>query len=285
MAIGATAAAAAAGACSPGGLLTRFDRISRGGVARRATGLSYGADPRQRLDIWAPAGPSPAGGWPTIIFFYGGGWASGNRGDYGFAAAGLASRGFVVAVPDYRLVPEVRFPTFIEDCALAVRWVGDHSADYGGDRRRLALCGHSAGAYNAAMIALDRHYLRDAGADPRSVRAAALLAGPYDFYPFTEDYGRNALGNWPVPAETQPITFARGDAPPMLLLHGSDDRTAYPRNSINLAKRLRDLGAPVTLKLYPGKGHVDLVASLSRTLRGRTPALDDVASFLHQNLD
>lgn len=284
MAIGATAAAAAAGGCSPGGLLSGIDRFGRSGVTRRAAGLAYGADPRQRLDLWSPAGSPPAQGWPTVIFFYGGGWASGSRTDYGFAAAGLASRGFLVAVPDYRLVPAVRFPTFIEDCALAVRWVGDHSADYGGDRRRLALCGHSAGAYNAAMIALDRHYLRDAGADPRSVRAAALLAGAYDFYPFTEEYGRNALGHWPRPAETQPITFARRDAPPILLLHGRDDRTAYPRNSINLAKRLTELGAPVTLKLYPGKGHIDLVASLSRTLRGRSPALDDAASFLHQNL-
>jgi len=92
------------------------------------------------------------------------------------------------------------------------------------------------------------------------------------------------LGRWPKPAETQPITFARGDAPPILLLHGSDDRTAFPHNSISLAKRLRALGAPVTLKLYPGKGHVDLVSSLSRTLRGRAPALDDVTAFLRGKL-
>ena len=186
-------------------------------------------------------------------------------------------------VPDYRLVPEVRFPTFIEDCALAVRWVSDEIDNHGGDPRRISLAGHSAGAYNAAMLALDRHYLADAGVDPNTIRAAALLSGPYDFHPFTESYGREAMGQWPRPKETQPINFVRRDAPPILLLHGSSDRTAFPYNSKRLAQRLKALGAPVTLKIYPGKNHVDLIASLSRPLRGRSPALDDTARFLADN--
>ena len=280
---GAALAGLAGAACSPLGLLNGVDRVGRGGVRQLVTGQSYGPHGRHKLDVWAPGNSAAAGRLPVIVFFYGGGWMSGSRGDYAFAAAALASRGFVVVVPDYRLVPEVRFPTFIEDCALAVRWVRDEIASHGGDPRRISLAGHSAGAYNAAMLALDRHFLADAGVAPDTIRAAALLSGPYDFYPFTESYGRAAMGQWPRPRETQPINFVRRDAPPILLLHGSTDRTAFPYNSKRLAQRLKALGAPVTLKIYPGKNHIDTIASLSRPLRGRSPALDDVAQFLAAN--
>ena len=68
-------------------------------------------------------------------------------------------------IPDYRLVPQVRFPAFIEDGARAIRWVHDHAAEFGGDPGRIDIAGHSAGAYIGAMLALDRHYLVDAGVD------------------------------------------------------------------------------------------------------------------------
>ena len=267
-------------ACTPAGLLTSVDRLSSAGEAKRvASGIAYGPDPRQRLDIWAPRA-RPAQALPVVVFFYGGGWNSGSRGDYGFAGAAYAGQGFIAVLPDYRLVPQVRFPAFVEDGALAVKWVRDNIARYGGDPHRVTLAGHSAGAYNAAMLALDPHYLRGVGVDPKIVRAAALLSGPYDFYPFTEARGRDAFGQWRNPAETQPVSFARRDAPPLFLAHGTADRVVLPRNSKRLAERLRAAGAPVTLRLYPGASHVDLAASLSRPFRGKTPVLAESAQFL-----
>jgi acetyl esterase/lipase len=186
-------------------------------------------------------------------------------------------------VPDYRLVPAVRFPSFVEDGAEAVRWVHDNIARYGGDPSRITLAGHSAGAYNAAMLALDPHFLRGAGVDPKVIRAAALLSGPYDFYPFTETRGRNAFGSWPKPAETQAVNFARADAPPIFLAHGTADRVVLPRNSKRLAEKLKAAGAPVELRLYPGASHVDLASSLSRPFRKRTPVLGESAAFLLAN--
>ena len=266
--------------CSPAGLLNQVSRISGDGATRLAVrGAAYGPLPRQKLDVWVPAKAS-ATPLPVVVFFYGGGWVSGDRADYGFAGRAFAAKGFVTVVADYRLVPQVRFPAFLQDGALAIRWVRDHIADYGGDPKRVSLSGHSAGAYEAAMLALDPHYLRDVGVDPSIIRAAALLATPADFYPFTEQRGRDALGAWPKPLETQPITFARADAPPMLLMHGTADTVVRPGNSKRLGAKLKALGAPVELRLYPGKSHVDLVKSLSPTFRGTTPALADSIAFL-----
>src|SRR5690606_8092714 len=111
------AAVALAAGCSPLAALNALGPRDRG-VRRLATGVPSGDDPRQRMDVLGPTAPPPRP-WPVLVFFYGGGWDSGDRGHYGWAAHALAARGFVVAVPDYRLVPTVRFPGFIEDAAAA----------------------------------------------------------------------------------------------------------------------------------------------------------------------
>lgn len=271
--------------CSAPGILNGLSGLFPGdnGARRVVSGAAFGADRRQKLDVWAPRGADRKARLPVVIFFYGGGWVAGSRGDYGFAGAAYAGRGFVTIIPDYRLVPNVRFPAFVEDGALAVRWARDHVAEYGGDPERISLAGHSAGAYNAAMLSLDEHFLREAGVDPKIVRAAALLAGPYDFYPFTDRRARDALGQWPRPGETQPIRFARTDAPPLWLAAGSADQVVMPGNSKRLAERLTDLGAPVELRVYAGATHNGLAKSLSRPFRRTTSVLSDSAVFLEAN--
>ena len=264
--------------CSPAGLLNGLSKVTGDSAKLAAAGVPFDDDPRLKLDVWVPPqrGSAPL---PVVVFFYGGGWVSGERADYGFAGRAFAARGFVAVIPDYRLMPGVRFPTFIDDGARAVRWARDHATQFGGDPNRINLAGHSAGAYIAAMLCLDRHYLADAGMSAADIRAAALLSGPYDFYPFTEQRGRDALGQWPRPLETQPITFVRPDAPPMLLMHGTADTIVRPRNSQRLAAALKAAGATVMLKLYPGKSHVDTIKSLSPLFRGSTTALSDSVAF------
>lgn len=251
------------------------------GVERVATSVSYGDQPRQQLDVWSLP-RDPARSRPVLVFFYGGGWVKGRRQDYGFAAKAYAAKGFVVVVPDYRLVPQVVFPVFLEDAAAAVRWVRDTIARYGGDPGRVTLAGHSAGAYAAVMLALDSSYLRALGVDPGIVRGAAGLAGPYDFYPFT---GRAiaAMGAAPDPQATQPIRFARADAPPLWLAHGSEDITVRPRNSIRLARRMKMVGGDATLRVYQGLDHEDLIMAVSKPFRGKASVLDESAKFLKRH--
>jgi len=266
-----------AAACSP---VRAFDTIMpKDGESRLvAADLPYGEGPRRKLDIYAPTKRTEKP-LPIIIFIYGGSWASGTREGYHFAARALAASGFVTVVPDYRLVPEVRFPGFVEDCAAAVKWTRAHARAFGADPDRIVLVGHSAGAYNAAMLALDPRFL---GPDRAAIKGFAGLAGPYDFLPLDGEITQRAFGNWASPIETQPIHYAAAGVPPVLLLHGGDDETVWPKNSINLNARLRGLGASSQLKIYPGVGHVGIVTSLAKPFRSKAPVLADVTRFARQ---
>ncbi len=260
-------------------LLDRLDQLWPGeSGALAAKAIPFGSH-GQTVNIWSKSRGKAA---PVLIFFYGGGWVKGSADEYGWAARAYASKGFVVVVPDYRKVPQVKFPAFVQDAADAVRWTRDNVAKYGGDPERIAIAGHSAGAHSVAMLALDPRWLTAAGA-PGAVRAAVGLSGPYDFYPFT---GRAvaAMGEWPNPAETQPLRFARADAPPMMLVTGTADTTVRPKNARNLFKALKTAGAIVVEKEYPGLGHEDVAMALSLPFRGKAPVLDDSAAFLMEHL-
>ena len=257
-----------------------LDRVWPGDnkAERLAADIGFDRASGQKLNVW---GTKVAGEKrPVLVFFYGGGWANGNRAHYGFAARAYANRGFIVVLPDYRKVPHIRFPAFNQDGAAAVRWVHDNIARYGGDPERVVLAGHSAGAYIAMMLTLDQSYLRAAGVNPGIIRAAAGLSGPYDFYPYDSRRAINAMNAWPRPMETQPITFARKDAPPVMVLTGTADDTVKPRNAILLSRRLHELGAPVEFRAYNDLSHEDVVMALSKPFRSKATVLQDSADFL-----
>jgi acetyl esterase/lipase len=268
-----------AGACSPLGLLNSLGPRD-GGVRRVARDIPYGDDPRQRLDLYAPTAP---GTYPILVFFYGGGWDSGSRDLYGWAAQALAAQGFVVALPDYRVVPQVVFPAFIEDAAAATAKAADVASAYGGDPERLGVLGHSAGAHLALMIALDRRYMQAVGR-PGLIKAAAGLAGPYDFLPFDVGASRNAFGRAPDPTLTQPVTFVRPDAPPIWLGHGTADVVVHAEDTTILDQRMKAVGGRSEAKLYPGLDHADLIATFSPLFRKKATVLADVTGFFHREL-
>lgn len=245
--------------------------------------LPYGADPRQRVDIYRPRAQGVAGAVkpPLVVFFYGGNWTNGERGDYRFVGEALASAGAVVAIPDYRLSPAVRYPTFLEDCAHAVRWAVDHAATYGADPDRLVLMGHSAGGYNAAMLALDPRWLAAVGLSQKQVSSWIGLAGPYDFLPIGEPMTQAAF-NWPdTPADSQPLAHVTPQSPPALLLVAEKDDTVDPnRNSVRMAEKLRAAGVEVSFRAYPRVSHATLVGSMGTPLRWLAPVRRDVLRFL-----
>ncbi len=252
------------------------------GAYERVADVAYGDDPRQRLDVYRPRGAALArrgGALPLVVFWHGGRWTFGEKADYRFVGAALAEQGYVVAVPNYRHYPNVKLEGFMQDAALAARWAEAHARDYGAREDGLYLMGHSAGAHMAALLTLDTRYFTAAGGQP-TIAGLIGLSGPYDFLPFTDDDTRDMFGPPARYAESQPINFARADAPPALLVHGLSDSTVWPKNTRNLATALHAHGVPVHLRLYPHATHADTVGAISSTVRGRAPTLADVVAFI-----
>lgn len=266
--------AAIAGSCSGADLLNAL--VPTEGY-ERIEGLAYGPGPRHRLDLYRPHGEGP---FPVVVFFYGGGWDSGERGDYLFVGQRLAAAGYLVVIPDYRLYPEVAFPGFLEDGARALAWTGAAIAGHGGDSDRIALMGHSAGAYNAMMLGLDARYLDAAGWPSSRIAGVIGLAGPYDFRPFDSALLRGVFGGWPDADATQPVSFARDDAPPLLLAAGQDDTIVLPANTENLARAMEQAGGDIAVRRYDGMGHIGIVAALARPVPGSDVVFTDILAFL-----
>ena len=216
-------------------------RLRSGEEARLVAAESYGADPAQKIRVFLPQQAS--GPLPVVIFVHGGSWATGDPDDYGFVARTLAPQGYAVVLAGYRLYPRSVFPGMVEDSAAAVRWVRDNAARFGGDPGRIVLMGHSAGAYNVTMVALDPAWLAREGLPGDTIRGVIGLAGPYDFLPLASPATVASFGRTPHLEATQPLRFVRPDAPPMLLLTGDSDTTVKPRNSLALAKAMTAAGA------------------------------------------
>jgi acetyl esterase/lipase len=248
------------------------------GSLHRSRDLAYGKNARQRLDVYAP---KDVGGHPIVVFFYGGSWTMGQKSQYAFMGAALAAHGYVTVIPDYRLYPEVRFPTFLEDGALAVAWVRQHAKELGGDPERIVLMGHSAGAHMAAVLALNSKYLQDAGVPPRCLVGLVGLSGPYALDPNTDTL-RTIFAPPQTPADWQPVQFASRRAPPALLLHGLNDTVVYAMHTEKMRDALLSHGASVETHFYPGRGHADTAASFTWVARLRTPALQQTLAFLQR---
>lgn len=267
-----------ASACSPATLLNQFTERNGYDVTHS---IAYGRNARQVLDVYRPADARTA---PVVVFFFGGSWQGGDKETYLFLAAALAQRGYVTIVADYRVYPEVRFPKFIEDGALAVRWAKNNAARFGGDPSRLFIMGHSAGAYIAAMLAIDARWLRNVNLDPHRDLAGLIgVSGPYDFLPLTDETLKVIFGG-ASRLETQPISYVTRGLPPSLLVTGLNDGTVDPDNATRLAARLRAFGNRAKVIKYPGVNHFTIVGSFASSLRFLSPVLNDVDQFIAETV-
>ena len=259
------------------------------GTYRRTADLAYGNHPRQKVDIYLPSQlladkALAAGGAPMVVFFYGGSWSFGDRADYRFVGEALAAQGIAVVVADYRLSPEVRYPVFVQDSAMATRWAFDNAQKYGADPARIFVMGHSAGAYNAAMLALDKRWLGGVGLSPAKLAGWIGLAGPYDFLPIGDRRTQVAF-EWPnTQADSQALFHASSASPPALLLAPEKDSLVNTqRSTVGMAQRLKSSGVQVESELYDTVSHVTIVATMASVFRGRAPVLERVTGFVKRN--
>ncbi|MTI63073.1 MAG: alpha/beta hydrolase [Methylophaga sp.] len=250
---------------------------------QRIADIAYGDTVRQKLDVYLAKARDQTGPASTIIFFYGGSWESGNKNDYKFVAEALTAQGFDVVIPDYRVYPQVRFPAFVEDGASVVAWAKQHLADYGASDDRLFVAGHSAGAHIAALLTLDASYLQRVDLSPAVFNGMIGLAGPYDFLPLKSETLKSIFGPEAQRWRSQPIHYADAGKPPMLLLVGEDDLTVLPKNSYNLAAKIREKGGNVQLEAFDDYGHVAMVAKLAKPLRGEGQLLQVIKDFVSRH--
>lgn len=262
-------------------VLDAVDRITGGarGTAMLSKVLLGEADARKVL-VYGPAhadaGKTPL---PVLLFVHGGSWNKGDPQDYGFVARAFVPEGFIVVLVGYRLHPEAVYPAMLEDTAAAIAWTHRNISQFGGDPGNIVLAGHSAGAYNVVMTALDRRWLEAAGAGDARITGVVGLAGPYDFYPFDSDATLASFGGSLAPEDTQPINHVTGAAPPKLLIHGEKDTLVRPRNSRELARRLLDAGAQVQTRFFPQMEHNDPLLALASPWRRDRTVLDTVVNF------
>jgi acetyl esterase/lipase len=249
------------------------------GSYERHADIRYGGLPRQSLDVYVPAG---AWNRPTVVFWYGGIWTKGTKEQYRFVGAALANAGYVAVLPDYRLYPTARFPDFVDDGALAVKWAREHASELGGNPGSIFIMGHSAGAHLAAMLALDERYLKRVGGDASWIRGWIALSAPYELemrVPVLNFiFGAHPASEW------QPIQLVSGRSPPALLVHGLDDNMVHPREAVAFNEKLRAAGVPVSCRLYTGAGHMEPVAALSVPFRPFSSTLTDVRDFVDRTV-
>jgi acetyl esterase/lipase len=265
-------------ACSPAVLLNSLVPTEEMTATRN---IAYGALNRQQLDVYAPTSTqSTSAKRPVVVFFYGGSWDSGSKDSYLFVAEALTSKGFIAVIPDYRIYPEVIYPEFLNDGASAFQWTKDNIEKYGGDVNNIFVAGHSAGAHIAAMLAFDQTWLAAQKLSTTSIRGFIGLAGPYDFLPLTSARLKEIFPSTEIQALSQPIRYARGNAPPALLLAGDADTIVGLKNTRNFSARIRELNGRVKEKYYAGVGHVKIVTALAAPFRDGQTVLDDIAEFV-----
>ena len=241
--------------------------------------VAYGALQRQKLDIYLPNNRKPRA---VIVFFYGGAWSSGAKWPYRPLAAAFTGRGYAVVVPNYRLYPSARFPDFVEDAALALKWTRDNASLFGG--APVFVMGHSAGAHIGALLAVDAKYLRAHGIEPSFIRGFIGIAGPYTLNPAKWPVMREIFAAADPPESARPIRLVRERTIPMLLMHGTRDRIVAVHNSERFGAALAEAGSAVETKIYPRIGHNEMIFAFAWGWRWRAKVLDDVDAFITAQL-
>ncbi len=261
--------------------VTALNFLASGGHYKATTNLAYGPLNRQKMDVYQPVAAPPPGGYPVVVFFYGGSWNRGERADYKFVGAALAKQGIVTLVADYRLYPEVRYPEFLNDSAQALAFGLENAVKFNGNPKKVFVMGHSAGAYNAAMLALDARWLQTTNHSPNELAGFIGIAGPYNFLPMTNPDTQPVFFHPNYPNGSQPIEYVSKQSPRSFLGAAVSDTLVIPeRNTKVLAQRLNAAGSPVVLKMYERVNHMTIIASFVWPLQLLAPVHGDVIAFI-----
>ncbi|WP_019585058.1 alpha/beta hydrolase [Deinococcus apachensis] len=277
--LGVLALGVSLAACSAGSAENLLNRAVNTRGLKVVTDQRYGPDTRNVLDVYAPPNARNA---PVVLFVHGGSWQGGDKAIYRFVGDSLARAGYVTGVMNYRLAPQNRYPTYVQDAAAALKWLRDRAKTFGGNPDDLFVVGHSAGGFNAVEAVDNERWLREAGVPISAVRGVIGIAGPYS-YDFRDLPSRVAFPEGSTPDQVMPDRHVRRDAPPHLLLVAANDTTVYPQNALNMEAALKRAGAPVTRTVLPRLNHITIVAALARPLTFLGGTRQQVIDFIEKH--
>lgn len=226
-----------------------------------AAGDAY-AGGRGKLDLYIPAGEGPH---PVIVFFHGGGLYNGDKQSLVELGPRFAALGYLVAAPNYRLSPEFYYPAYVEDAALAFRWVWGRAGDYGGDRERIAVSGGSAGGHIAALLSVDERYLRAHELDLRHIRASLPITGLMN----AERAGRERFlltwkGDSELVRDASPIRYVAASLPPMLITVADGDTEGRREQNVAMFEAMKAAGAEVEFEWLVDRTHNSILPNMIR---------------------
>lgn len=253
--------------------------------------ILYGSESLQDLDIYYPkplaqaiqSQRSISTTYPMIVFVHGGSWESGSKEDYAFVGQSFAQAGYITAVINYRKAPEHVYPDYVEDTAQAIAWSYDNAANFHADPQRLAVVGHSAGAFNMMAAVSNEKFLAPYGVSPKDISAVVGIAGPYS-YDFRQFSSAKAFAADATPDEVMPDRQIKGTQPPYLLLTAENDKIVYVQNTIKMTKALKDYGAIVENGEIKGASHATSIGAMASPLRWTNDVRAQVLQYLGKTI-
>ena len=202
---------------------------------------------RLLLDVYYPENATKQ---DVVVWFHGGGLEVGAK----EVPHELRNKGMVVVGANYRLLPNVPVDSVLDDAAEAVAWVVRHAEEFGGNRGRIFVSGHSAGGYLSMMLCLDKHWLGHYGIDADSL--AAYI--PFSGQAITHYNARKMEGIPPLQPTIDkhaPLFWVRADCPPLILICGDRELELYGRYDENqYLERMMKLVGHRHTKLYELQG-------------------------------
>lgn len=260
-----------------------LNRVLAGDHATCHANLNYGQAQRQSLDLYLPH--QPRVDHALIVFVHGGSWQRGQKDDYAFLAQSLAKEGLYVASVNYQFAPEFQFPTFVDDVTQAVNWLQQDQASrqYGYNRDKVILIGHSAGAFNI-MSAVYATSQQQKIIHLNGVRGVVGFAGPYSFEHRGDPVAQFAFAQDVAPNVIMPSFHVYSNHLKHLLLMAENDTLVKDENTYQMQLALQQVGNTVEVDRIARTNHISIIATIAKGIGQFYPTKPKLLSFIDSAL-